>query len=251
MHDHSSPHFEGKAPLAHVVEAQGRGLIASAESHAEELPGHFSAAADAMRETALILLMAWEILHRAAFSAHDTLVLLSVFAGGWLLWKTGRAAWLGYQRLERLHRMMEQEQWEIEHHRQQEREELAVLYEAKGFKGKLLEEVLDVLMADDERLLKVMLEEEMGLQLGKLQHPMQNSIGAALGASLAAVIGLPALYFLPGFMVIATCLGLMGLAAGLSAAYESNRAIPAIVWNVGFGSLAYGAVHFLSQQLLG
>ncbi len=43
--------------MGHVVEAQARGLIASAEMHGTEIPGHWSAGADAARETAVILLI--------------------------------------------------------------------------------------------------------------------------------------------------------------------------------------------------
>ena len=52
-----SEHFGDKDPLGHVVEAQARGLIASAEMHGTEIPGHWSAGADAARETAVILLI--------------------------------------------------------------------------------------------------------------------------------------------------------------------------------------------------
>ena len=58
-----------------------------------------------------------------------------------------------------------EERFEIAHHRGQEKEELTELYALKGFKGELLDQVINVLMADDNRLLSVMLEEELGLEL--------------------------------------------------------------------------------------
>ncbi len=98
----------------------------------------------------------------------------------------GRSAWLGWSRLERLHRILAQEKWEIEHNREQEREELGVLYAAKGFEGKLLEDVLDVLMADGDRLLKVMVEEELGLTLESQVHPLKQGLGAGFECYLPA-----------------------------------------------------------------
>jgi hypothetical protein len=110
-------------------------------------------------------------------------LMLSLFSFGWAVWKTGRSALLGWGRMERLHRLIEEERWEIQHHRAQERRELGEMYRAKGFDGKLLEEVLDVLMSDDNRLLKVMLEEELGLTLEAYEHPLRQAIGALFASS--------------------------------------------------------------------
>src|SRR5262249_44443752 len=138
--------------------------------------------ADAARETCLALALLWLFgLHWAA---------LLIFSGAWLIWKTGRSAWLGWSRIERLHRIVAQEKWEIEHHRQQEREELGALYAAKGFEGKLLEDVLDVLMADNDRLLRVMVEEELGLSLHSQEHPLKQATGAFLGVLAGSILTL-------------------------------------------------------------
>src|SRR5262249_53556095 len=122
---------------------------------------------------------------------------LLIVAGAWLIWKTGRSAWLGWSRIERLHRVVEQEKWEIEHHRQQEREELKALYATKGFEGKLLEDVLDVLMADGDRLLRVMVEEELGLTLESHEHPLKQAVGAGLGVLFSSILCLFGLWLYP------------------------------------------------------
>lgn len=192
-------HFKGKNALEHVAEAQAKGVISSAEIHGTEIPGHLSAGADAARETAVILLILWLILAESAVSFPKIFGILTVFSLGWILWKSGRSAWLGWSRLERMHRIVEQERWEIQHHRQQEREELGELYRAKGFEGKLLEDVLDVLMADEERLLRVMVEEELCLSLGTQEHPLKQAIGGALGTVAASVICLIAFYLFPSW----------------------------------------------------
>jgi hypothetical protein len=126
-------HFEGKTVVEHLKEARAKGARASAEIHGAEMPGHFSAAADAARETAVVLLLLWILFP-------DISALFYIFAAGYFFWKVGRSALLGWARLERLHRVIEEERWEIEHERPQERQELAALYEAKGLKGKLLDD---------------------------------------------------------------------------------------------------------------
>lgn len=237
-------HFKGKEALQHVIDARLKGKIASSEMHGTELPGHLSAAADAAKETALISLVLWTLLGSAAHW------LMVVFIFGWLIWKVGRSAILGWSRLERLHRLIEEERWEIEHHRPQEKMELRALYSAKGFSGKLLDEVVEVLMADDNRLLQVMLEEELGLSLESYEHPLKQALGAFLGVVVSTLIVSIGLFALPlwgpalcAALVIAFCTG--AVARG-----EKNRCAPAIIWNLSVAALAAGSSYFLAQLIL-
>lgn len=246
MAQETPAHFKGKDALGHVVEAQARGMIAATEVHGLEAPGNISAGADSCRETAIILALVWVVCHKMGYP-HGLFPLL-VISLGWLIWKAGRCAWLAWSRLERLHRVLEQERWEIEHHRQQERDELRELYRAKGFEGKLLEDVLDVLMADNNRLLKVMVEEELGLTLASVQHPLKQSLGAAIGVIIGAAICLGCALILPYGVLIGTVLSLI-LSAALSAKQINNEVIPAIVWNLGIGILAIGTTYFLMNYM--
>lgn len=243
-------HFKGKDAITHVVEAQAAGLAAASEIHGTETPGHISAGADAARETSLILLLIWSLLSLFSIPSHQMLIALVIFAIGWIVWKTGRSIWLGWSRLERLHRIVAQEKYEIEHHRKQEREELKELYAAKGFEGKLLEDVLDVLMADDERLLRVMVEEELGLTLATHEHPLKQGLGAFLGSTFAAALCILSLFLIPTFGIVYGSLLAIALSGGILAYHSQNRLIPAVVWNVGIALLTFGFVYFLSKYFL-
>ena len=245
--NHSSDHFKDKDALGHVVEAQAQGIISSAEVHGTEIPGNYSAGADATRETSLVLAILWLLLTTLDIPLSHILILLSVFSFGWLLWKAGRSAWLGWFRLERLHRILAEERWEIENYRQQEREELGVLYAAKGFEGKLLEDVLDVLMADNDRLLKVMVEEELGLSLATSQHPLKQAVGAVFGVVTATFICLLLLILLPAYGILIGAAIAIGAASATSARLSKNKPVAAIIWNLGIASLAFGSIYFLLQ----
>ena len=61
--------------------------------------------------------------------------ILLVPALGWIIWKGGRGMLLAWARLERLHRIVEEERYEIENHRQQERKSLKNFIALKVFKG--------------------------------------------------------------------------------------------------------------------
>lgn len=243
----SSGHFKGKDAIDHVIEAQAQGIISAAEVHGVEPPGHLSAACDAARETAALLSLIWICVFHLNLTAHTSLAILAIIAAGWLLWKAGRSAWLGWFRLERLHRILEQERYEIEHHRTQERDELRVLYAAKGFEGKLLEEVLDVLMADNDRLLKVMVEEELGLSLGSSEHPLVQGLGAGIGVFLSSTLCLLPLILWPSLGIIFGAVLVIAISSALNAHLTDNKIIPAIIWNLGIASLALATVHFLLE----
>ena len=160
-----------------------------------------------------------------------------------------RSAILGWARLERLHRLIEEERWEIEHHRPQEKEELRALYAAKGFSGKLLDEAVEVLMADDNRLLQVMLQEELGLSLESYEHPLKQAAGAFAGALGAALLMAAGLFLLPFWGAVAAAALIIAIASGAVARLEKNAPLPAIVWNLAVAALASGAAYFAGQLL--
>jgi hypothetical protein len=243
--DKESPiHFEGKSAMEHVIDARLKGLEASREIHGMEVPGHYSAAADAAKETAFLL----GIL--VILSRGGEIFWLGALIIGWVIWKAGRSAALGWTRLERLHRLIEEERWEIEHHREQEREELKAMYATKGFEGKMLEEITDVLMADDNRLLQVMLEEELGLRLESYEHPLKQACGAALGVIGAAALMLTGRWALGEAGVLISGAFMIAFSAAMSAKLEKNRLLTAIVWNLAIGALAAGIAYFSAQLVI-
>lgn len=242
---HLPSHFQGKEAIDHVIENQVKGYLSQAEVHGTETPGHIMAGLDTARETAVISILILLILQEfnLPFKLEIFPALMGFFVG-WLIWKTGRSAWLGWCRLERLHRVMAEEKWEIEHHRAQEREELGALYRAKGFQGKLLEDVLDVLMSDGDRILKVMLEEELGLTLENQEHPLKQGLGALIGGCVSILLILITYYFL-GFVSSAIlAFILVMIAAYITASFEKNRKISAMIWSLGIAVFATGSCFF-------
>ena len=240
-------HFQGKDPVAHVIEKQAEGITALSESHGTEMPGHLSAGADAAREMGVYLLILWTLL--SVFNA-PTFLILTTFGIGFLAWKTGRSAQLGWARLERLHRLIEQERCEIENNRPEEREELTALYAAKGFEGKLLKDVIDVLMSDNDRLLKIMLEEELGLTLQVYEHPLKQCLGALVGGLFAFLVSAFFYLLIPLYgMLIATVI-IVSISAGVAAVYEKNQVLSAIIWNLAIAGVAFGITYYTLHALI-
>ncbi len=232
-------HFKGKSPMQHIAEVQSEGMMASSEIHGAETPGSVFAACDAAKDCSLvILLIATELL---LFGVDEIKVVtyILVFALGFALWKMGRSAHLAWSRLERLHRVASEEKHEIETNRSEEKEELKALYAAKGLRGKLLDDVVDVLMADGDRLLRVMLEEEMGFRLEESEHPLIQAVGAGFGVCLGTLIPACFLYFFDGIGLVTGSLFVIAASSFVAAYFQRNRAIPAMVWALGVALFAY------------
>lgn len=241
-------HFKGKDALSHVTEAQVQGIIARAEIHGAEIPGSLFSATDATRDTIIILTLMGLGLNLTDFFA-QSILFLSIFAFGWFLWKVGRSGWLGWARLERLHRILAQEKWEVVHNREQEREELTALYAAKGLNDPLLGQVIDVLMADENRLLEVMVREELGLTLEHLEHPLKQSLAAGLGVVISSLIGITCFWLWNILGLSVAALFILGISGAIIAHYNGNKLIPGIVWSLGLGVLVLGSTFFLLDYL--
>lgn len=234
-------HFQGKTAKSHLAQKKDDFSYLK-ETHIGELSGIQANFADALRETTFVLTLV--VLISSFFSLSWSLFLLFSFA--FAIWRCTRIAWISWSRLEKLHRIIEEERYEIEHHPDQEREELITLYKHKGFEGNLLKEIVDHYMSDFDRLLRVMLEEEMGLSLSSLEHPLKQAFGAFLGAT-AATIPLFIALFLPSiyFYLVAYCL--LALSAFLTAYWQKNRIISALVWTLAFTTLSLGSCYFLMK----
>ncbi|MEM7175771.1 MAG: VIT1/CCC1 transporter family protein [Chlamydiota bacterium] len=248
--DHSQTkhaHFEGKDVIAHLKKARQKGAAAMDEIHGTEASGSLSAAADSAKETAIVLIALTMALIPFSIAPKTAILTLALFSVSYLLWKVGRSALLGWHRLERLHRLIEQEQWEVKHHREQEREELRAMYEQKGFHGKLLDEVVEILMADDNRLLQIMLEEELGLRLESYEHPLQQAGAAGVGVLIAAAVGIGAFYL--GSMIALTCsLAVVFIAATwLLTKRQGNQITRSVIWSAAIGTLALSFLYLLTQ----
>ena len=241
-------HFQGKSVVEHLRAARLKGLQASRENHGLEPQGHILGGADGAKETAIITLLAWIILSQLKAPFSSIVVVLGFLAFGMLLWKIGRSALLGWGRLERINRLIADEKYEIENNREEEKEELTEIYRAKGFVPPLLDKVIDVLMADDNKLLGIMLEEELGVSLETYEHPLKQALGAGIGVFLSSSFMGLSLAILPTtWGLFVSSYATIFIASYVIAKREQLYPLPVIVWNLALTFLVSSGVYFLSQ----
>ncbi len=242
-------HFKGRPVLDHLKEARLKGHIASKESHGIEAEGHLIGGADAAREAALLALLLSIVTTNLGISSSSTHLLLCLVLAGFFFWKVGRSASLGWARLERINKLVADEKNEIETNREEEKSELTAMYKAKGFTEPLLSKVIDVLMADDNKLLGIMLEEELGVSLESYEHPLKQALGTAIGLFLTYTILFGALHLSPVYGILICAPLIILIASAFMAKIEKIRALHATVWNLAITFLAVTTTYFLTKLL--
>jgi vacuolar iron transporter family protein len=217
---HENPdHGSATATAAHLEAARrrARGLFAAEVAH--DRPYELVHAATAGRDAVVIILLLWAILIGVNAGDHGWPALIAAAIA--LAVYTGISNTIAvYAQLQYWESELRRERDEIRSQPEFERDELRELYRAKGFTGDLLEQVVDTICSDEERLLKVMLEEELGIFFEQRNHPVLTGVmtGAAslvsgIIVALAAGSGHPAVAIGAAVVVIAAlCVMRSGLA---------------------------------------
>ncbi len=220
---------------------------AGSEFYKSELPEHISSAVNGAKETAALSLILFIIFDKSGLEFSSIRFLIFIFLAVFILYKICQVTLLAWLKLHKLNRIIEDEKYEIEHHRKREREELEMIYSAKGFSGPLLNDVIDTLMADDNRLLQVMIEEEMGLTLGQFEHPLKQGMFAALGVLFTSLFAASALIIgarFEFFLLIA--IAMIG-ASSITIREEKSNLSFLIFWNIAALAFLGFATFFLTK----
>jgi len=231
-----------KESIFKLIKKKIRKKILSSEFYKTEKPEHIVAAIDAAKETVILSFILIIIFTQINLTLLSIKMIYFSFLISFAFWKICQTAFISWMRLNKFHKIIKEEKYEIEHHRENEKKELETIYKAKGFSGKLLEDVVDVLMADDNRLLQVMMEEEMGLVLRRYEHPLKQAIFSALGVLFSSMFLIFTLnkpyefFFLGTFIFVLTSLYSK---TNISFKIIWNLAILALISIISFFSIKY------------
>ncbi|NGX33943.1 MAG: hypothetical protein K1060chlam1_00287 [Candidatus Anoxychlamydiales bacterium] len=223
-------------------------LICFADFKFEEIPSHFIKFAQCAKEFTILFLIVFIALRNLHL---PVLPFILIFSFSFFILKIFLVAFLAWTKLQRLHKIIEDKKWHIEHKREETKAQLEEIYRAKGFSDKLLTDIVDTLTSDDNRLLQTMLEEEMGLSLGYFIHPIKQAFGAFLGMFLASIVFAITFFILP----IAYCFFVSGginiIASSIIAAkYEKTKMSKEIVWDLAIAIVVLSTCHFLAMSIM-
>lgn len=149
------------------------------------------------------------------------------------------------------------EQWEVEHLPEFEREEIRQIYRRKGFKGELLEKIVDVITADKERWVDEMMREEL-----EMLPPSRSPVSTALSTffSFIAVGLIPLLVYVFSYFIEIPYSWLFPISSVLTAfafvsigflkAYLTHSPkLRSISETLGLGAIAATAAYFVGAFL--
>ena len=137
---------------------------------------------------------------------------------------------------------LERERWEIEHIPEGEREEIRALYENYGFKGRVLEEIVDKITSDRAIWLKVMMEQELKLEPIARKDALPAGIIVGISAIVGSIIPLAPFFFFPLRASIAISLIISAFALFVVGFYKAKQTIGRNLLRQGIEMMAIGMV---------
>ena len=171
---------------------------------------------------------------------------------------TGEYISMSVQR-ELFERELAVERQELEADPEEERQELALIYRAKGLSADEAERVADQLIADRASALDTLAREELGLDPGELGSPLGAAISSLVMFALGALLPILPYLVLGGQAAFLGSVGLSGaailLVGGLTAVLTGRSVLMGAVRQLGLGAAAaavtYGVGHLLGVVLAG
>lgn len=124
---------------------------------------------------------------------------LSMGSGAWLAAKSQREAFEAE---------VTREQREIELNPAEEREELELMYQLKGFSEEEAKMLAKRMAENPQHLLETKLHEELGLSEGSFPNPWASAVSAAISTAIGAFIPLIPFFFTGGMTAVAWSLGI-------------------------------------------
>jgi predicted membrane protein (TIGR00267 family) len=146
----------------------------------------------------------------AGYGASSSIVLASGLAGTIAsALSMGSGAWLAAKsQREAFEAEVTREQREIELNPAEEREELELMYQLKGFSDEEAKMLAKRMAENPQHLLQMKLHEELGLSEGSFPNPWSSAVSAGISTAIGAFIPLVPFFFTDGMTAVWWSLGI-------------------------------------------
>jgi VIT1/CCC1 family predicted Fe2+/Mn2+ transporter len=131
-----------------------------------------------------------------------------------------------------------------------EREEIRQIYEAKGFSGKQLDEIVHKITADVNRWVGVMVAEELKVSPVEVKDLIKTALIVGLAAIIGSLIPLIPFFGMPVWMAVWASIILAGVSLFIVGAYKATVTV-GVWWKSGLQLLGIGLVTALISYEIG
>lgn len=132
-----------------------------------------------------------------------------------------------------------------------EREEIRRIYQAKGFTGKQLDEIVDTITSDEQRWVDVMLAEELKVSPVEERGLLKTAVIVGFAALVGSLIPVAPFFGLPVWMAVWGAIALAGASLFAVGAYKSSVLGVGIWWKSGIQMLVIGLVTAVVSYAIG
>lgn len=131
-----------------------------------------------------------------------------------------------------------------------EREEIRRIYEAKGFTGKQLDEIVDTITSDEQRWVDVMLAEELKVSPIEEGSLLRTALIVGFAAVIGSIIPVAPFFGLPVWMAIWGSIAVAGASLFAVGEYKATVTV-GVWWKSGLQLLGIGLVTALVSYAIG
>lgn len=139
---------------------------------------------------------------------------------------------------------------EIEKVPETERKEVYDIYFSKGFRGQLLDEIVNTISKDKEVWVNLMMDEELHLQKVDTKKIMFSSVTVGVSAIIGSLVPVIPFFVLPLSLAVPVCLLFSGLVLFAVGVYKAKTSV-GVWWKSGLQMFAIGMGSAIAGYVIG
>ncbi len=142
------------------------------------------------------------------------------------------------------------EYYEVDHMPEEEKKEIREIYRQRGFKGKILEDIVQTITADKDIWVSNMMTDELGMEPVEMKNIVKSSFLVGLSAVVGSIIPILPFFFLIGKPAVIISLIISGGTLFAVGMYQAKIMVGSL-WKSGLQMMTIGLGSALVGFLIG